>query len=391
MADLWARRALFDDVHHAFRDSVRGFVERNIAPFVDEWDTATEVPRELWRDAAKLGLIGMAVDAEYGGGGEADYRFRCVFIEELIRVNAASVNTGLSTHEDVVLPYVRDLVTPEQAARWLPGLTSGELISAIAMTEPGAGSDLRGLRTHAVRDGDDWIVNGTKTFITNGILSDLVVAVVRTDPDPAAGSSAFSLMVIERGMPGFERGRKLHKVGLRGQDTAELIFTDVRVPADNVLGPVGSGLRQLMSHLPVERLSLAVTACAGARAALGWTLDYVRERTAFGKTLGEFQNTQFALAEMVTELDVTQAYVDEAVRRVNAGELSAVDAAKAKWWATETHKRIVDRCLQFFGGYGYMLEYPIARAYTDIRISTIFGGTTEIMKTIIARDLLAGR
>jgi alkylation response protein AidB-like acyl-CoA dehydrogenase len=386
---LWAPRELFEDVHEDFRGNVRGFVERHIGPYVEEWDDAGEVPRDLWLAAARQGLLGLSVPEEFGGGAQADYRFRCVLIEELLRANAASVNAGFSTHEDVVLPYLRDLCDADQARRWLPGLCAGEKISAIAMTEPGAGSDLRGIKTHAVRDGSDWIVNGAKMFITNGLLSDLVIAVVRTDPDPSAGSRAFSLLVLERGMPGFERGRKLSKVGMHGQDTAELIFGDVRVPAANVLGDVGGGLAQLMAHLPGERLSIAVTACAGARAALSWTVDYVRERNVFGKSLADFQNTQFVLAECGTELDVTQAYVDDAVRRWNQKRLSAVDAAKAKWWATEMNKRVVDRCVQLFGGYGYMVEYPIARAYADVRISTIFGGTTEIMKVIIARDLLA--
>jgi alkylation response protein AidB-like acyl-CoA dehydrogenase len=389
MAGLWASRDLFEDVHQDFRSSVRSFVDKHVGPHVEKWDDAGEVPRDLWLAAGRQGLLGMSVEEELGGGAEGDYRFRCVLIEELLRANAASVNAGFSTHEDVVLPYFRDLCDAEQARRWLPGLCAGEHIGAIAMTEPGAGSDLRGIRTNATRDGSDLIVNGTKTFITNGLLSDLVIAVVRTDPDPSAGSRAFSLLVLERGMPGFERGRKLIKVGMRGQDTAELVFDDVRVPAANVLGDIGDGLPQLMAHLPGERLSIAVTACAGARAALSWTVDYVRDRTAFGKTLADFQNTQFVLAELVTELDVTQAYVDDAVRRSNEARLSAIDAAKAKWWATEMNKRVVDRCVQLFGGYGYMLEYPIARAYTDVRISTIFGGTTEIMKVIIARDLLA--
>lgn len=389
MADLWRSRPLFDDVHEQFRDSVRRFVEKRIEPHVEAWDDETQVPRSIWLEAGGQGWLGLSVDEMYGGGGIADYRFRCVLIEEALRVNAASVNAGFSTHEDVALPYIRDLSTTEQAQRWLPGCCTGESIGAVAMTEPGAGSDLRGIRTRATRDGSDWILNGSKTFITNGILSDFVIVVARTDPD--AESRAFSLLVVERGMPGFERGRKLRKIGMRGQDTAELVFTDVRIPAANVLGEIGAGLRQLITHLPVERLSIAVTACAGARATLAWTIDYVRSRSAFGKTVADFQNTQFVLAELATELDVTQTYVDDAVRRHNAGELSGVDAAKAKWWATEMHKRTVDRCLQLFGGYGYMLEYPIARAYTDTRISTIFGGTTEIMKVIIARDLLADR
>jgi alkylation response protein AidB-like acyl-CoA dehydrogenase len=391
LAGLWAPRALFEDVHHEFRDSVARFVEQHVHPYVEAWDTEGTVPRSLWEAAARQGLLGLSIPEELGGGGEADYRFRAVLIEEALRVNAASVNAGFSTHEDVVLPYFRDLCDSEQAPRWLPGLCSGETIGAIAMTEPGAGSDLRGIRTHARRDGSGWLLNGAKTFITNGIHSDVVIVVARTDASADADNRAFTLFVVERGMPGFERGRKLDKIGMRSQDTAELVFDEVRLPAANVLGEVGGGLPQLMAHLPVERLSIAVTACAGARAALSWTVDYVRDRSAFGAPLASFQNTRFVLAELVTELDVTQTYVDDAIRRVNAGQLSAVHAAKSKWWATEMHKRVVDRCVQLFGGYGYMLEYPIARAYTDIRVSTIFGGTTEIMKIIIARDLLDAR
>jgi long-chain-acyl-CoA dehydrogenase len=388
MSDLWRRRPLFDDDHEAFRGSVRGFVERVVEPHVEEWDEAGTAPRAMWLEAGRQGFLGLNAPEQHGGGGVTDYRFRVAMIEELARVNAASVAAGFSCHTDIVLPYVFDLSDESQAARWLPGMCSGEVVGAIAMTEPGAGSDLQGIRTSARRDGSDWVLNGSKTFITNGIASDLVVVVARSDAAPDAGSRAFSLFVVERDTPGFARGRKLEKVGLRGQDTAELVFDDVRVPAGNLLGEEGRGLHHLMSHLPLERLSIAVTACAGTRAALSWTIDYVKERKAFGGTVADFQNTRFALAEMVTELEVTQTYVDDAVLRLAAGELTAVDAAKAKWWASEMHKRAVDRCVQFFGGYGYMLEYPIARAYADTRITTIFGGTTEIMKHIIARDLL---
>jgi alkylation response protein AidB-like acyl-CoA dehydrogenase len=386
--DLWQRRPVFDDDHEAFRSSVRQFVERSVRPNIEAWDEAGTAPRELWLEAGRQGFLGLNAPEEHGGGGVTDYRFRCAMIEELARVNAASVAAGFSCHTDIVVPYVFDLADDAQAARWLPGMVSGEILGAIAMTEPGAGSDLQGIRTTARRDGGEWVLNGTKTFITNGIASDLVVVVARTDPSPDAGSRAFSLFVVERDTPGFSRGRKLEKVGLRGQDTAELIFDEVRLPDDHLLGDEGRGLHHLMSHLPLERLSIAVTACGGTRAALEWTLEYVEERKAFGQPIADFQNTRFALAEMVTELEVTQAYVDAAVLRLNEGQLSAVDAAKAKWWASEMHKRTVDRCVQFFGGYGYMLEYPIARAYADTRITTIFGGTTEIMKHIIARDLL---
>ncbi len=386
--DLWERRELFNDDHQAYRGAVRAFAERQLVD-ATQWDDDGMIPRELWLRAGDQGLLGVNAPSEYGGGGALrDFAFRVVAIEELARAGASSFNAGTSCHADIVLPYLAALATPEQSGRWMPPMCSGELIGAIAMTEPGAGSDLRGIRTTARPTGDGWVLNGAKTFITNGIYSGLVVVVARTDPDPDAGSRAFSLLVVEEGMAGFARGRKLEKVGLRGQDTAELNFIDVEVPAGNVLGEVGRGLHYLMANLPVERLSIAVTACAGARAALDWTLDHVRTREAFGQRIADFQNTQFEVAEMVTELEVTQAYVDRAVARHDAGALTPVDAAKAKWWATEMHKRTVDRCLQLFGGYGYMLEYPIARAYLDTRVTTIYGGTTEIMKHLIARDVL---
>ncbi|GAB2642508.1 acyl-CoA dehydrogenase family protein [Nocardioides ginkgobilobae] len=389
--DLYRTRALFEPDHEAFRASVQGYLKRHVIDHIEEWDEQGIIPRAPWLAAGELGFVGLNAPEEYGGGGVTDYRFRVAMIEELAKVNAASLAAGFSGQTDIVLPYVFDFATPEQAQRWLPKLVTGEHIGAIAMTEPGTGSDLQAIRTTARRDGDEWVINGAKTFITNGINCDLVVVVARTDESPEVGSKAFSLFVVEEGTPGFTRGRKLEKVGLKSQDTAELNFEDVRVPASNLLGDEGRGLHSLMSHLPLERLSIAVTACAGARAALSWTIDYVRERRAFGKAVAEFQNTQFAIAEMLTELEVTQAYVDDAVLRLNRGELDAVDAAKAKWWASEMHKRTVDRCVQLFGGYGYMLEYPIARAYADTRITTIFGGTTEIMKLIIARDTLGVR
>jgi long-chain-acyl-CoA dehydrogenase len=384
--DLWASRQFYDDDHEALRASVRGFIRSAVASHVDEWDKAGIVPREPWLTAGKQGYLGILAPLEYGGGGQSDYAFRCVVNEEFARVGANSFGAGVSTHSDVVLPYIFHLATPEQAGRWLPGLCDGTLIGAIAMTEPGAGSDLRGVRTSAKKNGDNWVLNGAKTFITNGVNSDLVLVVARTQDD---ARESFTLLVVERGMPGFERGRNLDKIGLKGQDTAEMFFEDVAIPEANVLGTVGRGYEYLMDHLPLERLSIAANACAGSRAALSWTIDYVETRHAFGRPLSALQNTQFALAEMVTELEVSQAYIDQAVLRLNRGELSAVDAAKAKWWATEMHKRVVDRCVQLFGGYGYMTEYPIAKAYADVRATTIYGGATEIMKHIIAKEILA--
>ena len=391
MAGLYDSRAVFDDEHQAFRATVKEFLARDIVPHIDEWEEAEQVPREVWAKAGKSDLIGLQVPEEFGGAGTTDYRFRMVMIEEFARVGATSVAAGFTCHADVVLPYFADLATPEQKHRWLPLLASGTHIGAIAMTEPGTGSDLQGIRANARRDGDGWLLNGSKTFITNGIHADKVIVVARTSDDPKAGSGAFSLFVVEDGSPGFTRGRRLKKAGLKGQDTAELSFVDVRLDADALLGQEGRGLHALMSHLPMERISIAVTACAGARAALAWTIDYIHERKAFGKQIAEFQNTQFAIAEMVTALEITQAYIDDAVLKLNRGELSAVDAAKAKWWATEMHKRTVDRCVQLHGGYGFMLEYPIARAYGDTRVTTIYGGTTEIMKMIVARDILGVR
>ena len=306
-------------------------------------------------------------------------------MEELARVCAASVSSGFGLQDDIAIPYIVDLGTDEQKARWLPRMAAGECIGAIGMTEPGAGSDLQGIRTSAVRDGDDWVVSGAKTFITNGINADLVIVVARTDP--GAGSRGFSLLVLERGMPGFSRGRQLDKIGLHAQDTAELFFDDARVPAANLLGREGGGFVHLMERLPLERMSIAMMALASLRAALDWTVEYTRQRTAFGQPIAAFQNTAFELATAVTEVDVLEAYLDKAVLALNEGELSAVDAAKAKLWATEVQRRVLDRCLQLFGGYGYMTEYPIARAYADARVQTIYGGTSEIMKTIIAREV----
>jgi alkylation response protein AidB-like acyl-CoA dehydrogenase len=295
---------------------------------------------------------------------------------------------GLTLHNDICLPYFLRYCTDEQRERWLPGIASGELVTAIAMTEPGIGSDLAGMTTTALRDGDHYIVNGSKTFITNGINADLVITAVKTDPSQR--HAGMTLLVVERGMDGFERGRNLEKLGLHSQDTAELFFTDVAVPIENRLGDEGEGFRQLVANLPQERLSIGAAGVAAARAALGWTTAYVKERTAFGQSIGSFQNTRFVLAEVATEVEVAQAFVDKCVLALNAGTLTADDAAMAKWWCTELQKRTVDRCLQLFGGYGYMLEYPIARAYADARVTTIYGGTTEIMKEIIGRSLDLG-
>ena len=382
------RRTLFEDEHEDFRASWRTFLEREAAPHYEQWEREHLVPREMFAKAGGHGFLGMAVPDEHGGAGVADFRFNVVLSEEAQRAGLGSLHLGMSVHSDICLPYFMSYATPEQKERWLPGLASGELIAAIAMTEPGTGSDLAGIATSAVRKNGEYIVNGAKTFITNGINADLVITAVRTDRGER--HRGLSLLVVERDTPGFERGRNLEKIGTHAQDTAELFFDDARVPAENLLGNEGEGFAYLVSNLPQERLSIAVAAVAAAEAALGWTVAYVRDRKAFGAPIGSFQNTRFELAEMRTEVDVGQAYVDRCVEALNAGELTVEEAAEAKWWCTELQKRTVDRCLQLHGGYGYMLEYPIARAYLDARVTTIYGGTTEIMKGIIGRKLARG-
>jgi alkylation response protein AidB-like acyl-CoA dehydrogenase len=382
------RRTQFTDEHDLFRESFHTFVEREIAPHDLEWNEAGLVSRDLFTQAGAAGFIGMAVPEEFGGSGVDDFRYSQVIAEELQYAGVAAAGLGLTLHTDICLPYFLSLATDEQRARWLPGIASGELITAIAMTEPGIGSDLASMSTSAVRDGDHFVVNGAKTFITNGINADLVITAVKTDPTQK--HAGMSLLVLERGMDGFERGRNLDKVGLHAQDTAELFFTDVHVPVGNLLGVEGKGFAHLVDNLPQERLSIAVSGVAAAEAAFRWTLDYVKQRTAFGSPIASFQNTQFELAEMRTEIDVTQVFVDRCVDALNAGELTVEEAAEAKWWCTELQKRTVDRCVQLHGGYGYMLEYPIARAYLDARVTTIDGGTNEIMKGIIGRKLARG-
>jgi alkylation response protein AidB-like acyl-CoA dehydrogenase len=376
-------RNIFEAEHDAYRESVRAFLTSTVTPNYPQWERDGIVPRELFRTAAELGAFA-AVPEEYGGAGIRDFRFNAVLLEEAAYAGVAPALLGPTLQSDVCLPYLLDLTTEEQRARWLPGVASGETILAIAMTEPGTGSDLSGIRTRAVRDGDGYRVNGAKTFITNGVNADMVITAVRTGEHPHRG---ITLVAIERGMEGFERGRNLDKIGMHAQDTAELSFSDVRVPDANVIGEVGHGFFGLTANLPQERLSLAVSAVAGSTAALRWTIDYVRERKAFGAPIGDFQATRFRLAELATEVEITQVYVDRGIEALNRGELTAVDAAKAKLWATELQSRVVDACVQLHGGYGYMHEYPIARAYIDSRIARIYGGTSEIMKEIIGRSL----
>jgi alkylation response protein AidB-like acyl-CoA dehydrogenase len=379
-------RNLYEADHEDYRGTVREFLEREVVPHKDQWDAERWIPREVYARAAEVGIYSLAVPEEYGGAGELDYRFRLVACEEVAKVNALSFGVTLGLQDDLVLAYLLDITDVEQRKRWLPGFAKGELLGALAMTEPGAGSDLRGIRTSARRDGDHWVLNGQKTFISSGIMADLVVVAARTDPE--AGSRGFSLFVVEAGTPGFVRGRKLDKIGLPGQDTAELFFDDARVPAENLLGEQGRGLYYLMSHLPRERLGISAMAIATTRAVFEMTVEYCKQRTAFGQRIADFQNTRFALAEMSTEIDVAEAYVDRSVLAYNRGELGDIDAAKGKWYISELQKRVIDRCLQLHGGYGYMTEYPVAKAYVDTRVQTIYGGTTEIMKELIGRDLL---
>lgn len=378
-------RQLFTDDHQAFRESFAAFIAKEMTPHYLDWERDGIAPRELYAAAGQFGFLGMAVPEQYGGGGTKDFRFNMVLAEELAAAGIGGAGLGLTLHNDITTPYFIEYCTDEQKARWLPGIASGELITAIAMTEPGTGSDLAGIATTAVRDGDEYVLNGSKTFITNGINSDLVIVAAKTDPTQR--HTGMSLLVVERGMAGFERGRNLEKIGMHSQDTAELFFNDVRVPVANLLGEEGKAFNYLTANLAQERLSIAVSGVASARAALDWTVAYVKERTAFGQPIAAFQNTKFTLAEVKTSVDVAQAYVDQCVQQLNEGGLSAADAAQAKYWCTELQQQAVTECLQLFGGYGYMLEYPIARAYADARITSIYGGTTEVMKTIIAKGL----
>jgi alkylation response protein AidB-like acyl-CoA dehydrogenase len=379
------QRDLFTQDQEDYRATVKEFLAREVIPNRARWEADGWIDRDVYVEAAKQGVYALQIPEEYGGSGEQDYRFRVVAAEEIAKVHALSFALTISLQDDLVLHYLLDLATDEQKRRWLPGFAKGELIGALAMTEPDAGSDLQGMRTSARRDGDEWQLSGQKTFISSGIMADVIIVAARTDPE--AGSRGFSLFVVERDMPGFRRGCKLEKIGLQAQDTAELFFDDIPIPARNLLGSEGRGLHHLMSHLPRERLGVSVKAIANCQAIFEVTREYCFDRKAFGKMIGDFQHVRFELAEMATEIDVAQAYVDKSVLAFNAGTLTAVDAAKGKWYVSELQNRIMDRCVQLHGGYGYMTENPVARAYVDSRIQTIYGGTTAIMKEIIGRDL----
>ncbi len=377
------QRTIFTDEHRMFRESVRRFIEKEIKPHHEQWEKDGICPRELWLKAGAQGYLAMDVPEEFGGGGLKDFRYNVILVEEL--TYAATTGPGFSLHNDVAIPYILNYGTDEQKARWLPKCATGETILAIAMTEPGGGSDLAGIQTRAIRDDDHYVLNGSKTFITNGINNDLVIVACKTNPD--AKHAGLSLIMVERDMAGYTRGRNLEKIGWHAQDTAELFFEDVRVPVGNLLGDEGQGFYYLVQNLPQERLIIAAGALAAAEAALDWTIDYCQQRTAFGRPIGTFQNSRFMLAEMKTEITIGRTFIDRCIMEHIESNLSVEEAAMAKWWATDLQNRVVDQCVQLHGGYGYMLEYPIAKAYLDMRWGPIGGGTNEIMKDLIGRTM----
>ncbi|MBB32184.1 MAG: acyl-CoA dehydrogenase [Acidimicrobiaceae bacterium] len=379
------KRTIFEEDHQLFRETFRQFVEKEMVPHNNFWEQEGIVSREIFEKAGEHGFLGIDLPEEYGGGGINDYRFNQIMGEEFDLAGVAAAGSGLGLHNDICLPYFKEYCTTEQKERWMHGLTNGSLITAIAMSEPGTGSDLASIATTAVKDGESYLLNGAKTFISNGINSDLVIVAAKTDLD--ARHRGISLFVVERGMEGFERGRNLEKIGRHSQDTAELFFTDVRVPSANLLGEENQGFYYMMFNLPQERLNIAVSAVAGTQYAFNLTLEYVKERQAFGQPIGSFQNSRFKMAEIATELEFAWAFVDKCSLALNNGELTAEEAAMAKWWTTELQKRAVDQCLQLHGGYGYMDEYPISRLWRDGRVQSIYGGTTEIMKEIVGRNL----
>ena len=378
------KRTIYDEDHEAFRVSARTWVDREIRPRMDEFIEAKAFPRDIWISAGKQGFLGLEIPEEYGGSDAQDYRFNAVLSEELSSVSAA-LSSCMGIHADIVAPYLADLCTDEQKERWLPRFCTGELVTAIGMTEPSGGSDLAALRTTAVQDGDDWIINGSKTFITNGYSADLIVVAARTTP--GSGAKGITLFGVETGMEGFTRGRKLDKVGQTESDTAELFFDNVRVPAANMIGELNMGFIHMMERLPQERLGAGVSNIAHAWSVFEETLEYIKERKAFGQPVGSFQHNKFLAAELQTKLEVSRAYVDQCVVAFNAGDLSAVDAAKAKWWSAEVQNDVIDACVQLYGGYGYMNEYRVARAWRDARVTKIWAGSNEIMKELIGRDL----
>jgi len=381
------KRTIYGEDHEFFRESVRAFVNRELTKDFDQWERSGLMDKSIFRKAGDAGILGVAIPEQFGGGGTPDFRFNAIFLEEVCRARIMSAGLGIQNHADVVIPYFLHYGTPEQQARWLPGLASGELVGAMAMTEPDTGSDLAAISTSAKRDGDHYVINGSKVFISNGINCDIVVVVCRSGSDPAARRS-LSLIVVESDRPGFTKGRNLDKLGQHAADTAELFFDNVTVPADHLLGEEGGAFLQLMAMLPQERLSIAVMALAHARTAFDDTLTYCRERHAFGQPIGSFQNSRFQLATMRTELDIAQTFVDAQLAAHFAGELTGEEAAQAKWWCTELNNRVLQTCVQLHGGYGYMEECAVGRAWRDGRVMSIYGGTNEIMKDIIGRRML---
>lgn len=377
------RPEILEEEHRMFRDAFRKFVQVEITPFHEQWEEDHVVSREVWKKAGEAGFLCMDVPEQYGGMGEADYRYSAIITEELARAGASGV--GYSIHTDMVVPYISRFGTEEQKQRWLPKTIDGGWIGAIAMTEPNTGSDLAAIESMALLKGNHYVLNGQKTFISNGLLNDFVIVAAKTDPEE--GAHGVSLFLVERGMEGYERGRNLEKIGMHAQDTAELFFRDVKVPTDNLIGEESQGFIYLMQGLPRERLSMAVGGIASAEAALEGTIEYCKERTAFGRPIATFQNSRFKLAEMSTEVEIGRVFVDHCIMQYNQGALAVEKAAMAKWWITDLQNRVIDRCLQLHGGYGYMKEYPIAKAYLDARAQPIYGGTNEIMKEIIGRSL----
>ncbi|MFD0904278.1 acyl-CoA dehydrogenase family protein [Actinomadura sediminis] len=380
------RRTLFNEDHEAFRDTIRAFIEAEVAPYYEEWEAAGHPPRDFYNKLGELGVFGIQVPEEYGGAGETSFKYQAVVSEECARAGVSF--GGYGVHVNLVLPYLLKYASEEQKKRWLPPFISGEMMTAIAMTEPGTGSDLAGIQTTAKRDGDHYVLNGAKTFITGGVLADRMLVVARTSPaTPENRRAGLSILVVDTKSEGYAVGRKLEKIGLRSSDTAELSFSDVRVPVEDLLGEEGRGFEYLTHNLAEERLGIATSSYASAAAAVEFARKYVQERTVFGKTVSSFQNTKFVLAECATEVEAARSLIDRAIEALDAGELTPADAAVAKLFCTEVQQRVVDKCLQLHGGYGYILEYPIARLYTDARVSRIYGGTSEVLKTIIAKDI----
>ncbi len=378
------KRDIYDDDHETFRSSVKEFLDRQVVPHLDEHVASHGLPREFWIEAGKQGFLGLEVPEQYGGSEANDYRFNAVLTEELAKVNM-TLPSCVGIHADIVAPYLVHLTTDEQKQRWLPRFCSGELLTAIGMTEPGGGSDLAGLKTTAVRDGDDWVINGAKTFITNGGSADLVVVAARTAPEKRA--KGISLFGVDTSLDGFSVGRVLDKVGQDESDTAELAFSDVRVSNDDLIGELDTGFISMMQFLPQERLGSAITNIAHAAQILDETVQYAKDRKAFGQAIGSFQANQFLLAELVTKVEVTWSFVDQCIMKHTRGELTPVDAAKAKWWTSQVQNDVLDHCVQLHGGYGYMNEYRVARAWRDARVTKIWAGSNEIMKMLIGRDL----